>query len=128
VASMQGQGTLGGKNIALRRVDVSGTFLAGNPENSAETFSTVQGTYRILAGGIDLSSFVLDDARGSLQAEGRIDFSHALNLRVYSAVMQASTLPSLASTPIYALGGTIEIPKLILPSAIPKASARSGPR
>jgi hypothetical protein len=128
VSSMQGQGTLEGKNVALRGIDLSSIFSATNLENPSETFSTVQGTYRILAGGIDLSDLVLDDSRGRLQAEGRIDFSHALNIRVHSAVMQTSTAPAAVSAPIYALGGTIEIPKLVLPSAIPKGPARSSSR
>jgi AsmA-like C-terminal region len=128
VGSMQGQGTLDGKNVSLRGIDLSGIFSATNPENRSETFSTVQGTYRILAAGIDLYNLVLNDPRGRLQAEGRIDFSHALNIRVHSAVTLAATAPPSVSSPIYDLGGTIEIPKLVLPSAIPKGPARSSSR
>ena len=124
VSSMQGQGTLEGKNIALRGIDLSSMFSAANPENPSETFSAVQGTYRILAGGIDLSNLVLDDLRGSLQAEGRIDFSHALDIRVHSTVAQASAVPNSELSPIYNVIGTIELPKLVLPSAVSKAAAR----
>ncbi|HEX3371475.1 MAG TPA: AsmA-like C-terminal region-containing protein [Candidatus Acidoferrales bacterium] len=128
VSSMQGQGTLEGKNVALGGVNFSGLFSAADRGDSSETFSAVQGTYRILAGGIDLSSLVLDDARGTLQAEGRIDFSHALNIRVRSAVMQASNAPASGAAPVYNLGGTIEIPKVLLPSAVPKAQGRPSSR
>jgi hypothetical protein len=128
ISSMQGQGTVEGKNIALRGIDLSSIFPGNNLDSEPTAFSSVQGTYRILAGGIDLSNFNLDDSRGRLAAEGRIDFSHALNIRVRSAVIQASTAPPSVSSPIYELGGTIEIPKLVLPAAIPKGPARPGSR
>jgi hypothetical protein len=128
VSSMQGQGTLEGKNVALRGIDLSSMFPAADRGEPSETFSAVQATYRILAGGIDLSNLVLEDARGSLQAEGRIDFSHALNIRVHSAVMQAYTVPASGSLAVYNLGGTIELPKLVLPSAVPKGPARPSSR
>jgi hypothetical protein len=128
ISSMQGQGIVEGKNVALRGIDLSSIFPANHLDNESETFSSVQGTYRILAGGIDLSSFMLEDSRGRLDAEGRIDFSHALNIRVHSAIVQPSAKPPSVSSPIYELGGTIEIPKLVLPSSVPKGPARSSPR
>jgi hypothetical protein len=128
ISSMQGQGMVEGKNVALRGIDLSTVFPANNLNRESETFSNIQGTYRILAGGIDLSNFMLDDSRGRLEADGRIDFSHALNIRVHSAIVQASTAPTSVSSPIYDLGGTIEIPKLILPSSFPKASGGPSPR
>ncbi|HEX3376973.1 MAG TPA: AsmA-like C-terminal region-containing protein, partial [Candidatus Acidoferrales bacterium] len=128
ISSLQGQGTVEGKNIALRGIDLSNIFPGNNLDNESETFSSVQGAYRILAGGIDLSSFKLDASRGRLEAEGRIDFSHVLNIRVHSAIVQASAAPPNVSSPIYELGGTIEIPKLVLPSAVPKGPARSSSR
>ena len=128
LSSMQGQGMLEGKNVVLRGIDLSHIFSAASLDNPSATFSAVQGAYRILAGGIDLTNFVLDDPRGRLQAEGRIDFSHALNIRIHTAVMQASTAPPTVSAPIFDLGGTIELPKLILPSAIPRGPARPSSR
>jgi hypothetical protein len=128
ISSMQGQGTVEGKNIALRGIDLSSIFPGNNLDSESETFSTVQGTYRILAGGIDLSNFKLEASRGRLEAEGRIDFSHALNVRVHSAIVEASTKPPSVSSPIYELGGTIEIPKLALPPSAPKVPARSNSR
>jgi hypothetical protein len=128
ISSMQGQGTVEGKNVALRGIDLFRIFQAINLDNESETFSSVQGTYRILQGGIDLSNFKLDASRGRLEAEGRIDFSHALNIRVHSAIVQASATPPSVSSPIYDLGGTIEIPRLVLPSAVPKPPARSSSR
>ncbi|HTC63454.1 MAG TPA: AsmA-like C-terminal region-containing protein [Candidatus Saccharimonadales bacterium] len=125
ISSMQGQGTVEGKNIALRGIDLSSIFPGNNLDNESETFSSVQGTYRILAGGIDLSNFKLDASQGRLDAEGRVDFSHALNIRVHSAIVQASAAPPTVSSPIYELGGTIEIPKLVLPSTVPRGPARS---
>lgn len=128
VGSMQGQGTLMGRNAALTGLDLSGVFPGDSPDPAPDTFSSLQGTYRIQNKGIDLSNFVLDNSRGRLEAEGRIDFSHALNIRVHPSIFQAATAPASASPPSFLLGGTIETPKLVLPPAAPKPPARSSSR
>ena len=128
IGSMQGQGTLTGRNAALTGLDLSSVFPGDNPDAAPDTFSSVQGTYRIQNKGIDLANFVLDNSRGRLEAEGRIDFSHALNIRVRPSIFQAATAPASASPPSFLLGGTIESPKLVVPVAVPKSAARSGAR
>jgi hypothetical protein len=128
IGSMQGQGTLTGRNTALTGLDLSAVFPGDNPDAAPDTFSTVQGMYRIQNKGIDLANFVLDNSRGRLEAEGRIDFSHALNIRVHPSIFQAATTPASAFPPTFLLSGTIETPKLILPPLVPKPVARSGPR
>jgi hypothetical protein len=128
IGSMQGQGTLNGRNFALHGLDLSSVFPGDNPDTSSDLFSSVQGTYRIRNSGIDLSNFVMDNSRGRLEAEGRIDFSHALNIRVHPSIFQAATAPASASPPSFLLSGTIEIPKLVLPSAVPKPPARPSSR
>jgi len=124
VGSVQGQGTLNGRNVALRGLDFSDVFPGDNTATASEMFSSVLGTYRIQKSGIDLASFVLDHSRGRLEAEGRIDFSHALNIRFHPSIFQAATAPASASPPSFLLGGTIETPKLVLPTADPKPAAR----
>jgi len=128
IGSMQGQGTLTGRNAVLTGLDLSSVFPGDNPDAAPDTFSSVQGTYRIQNKGIDLADFVLDNSRGRLGAEGRIDFSHSLNIRVRPSIFQAATAPASASPPSFLLGGTIETPKLLLPPAAPKPSARSSSR
>jgi hypothetical protein len=128
VGSMQGQGTLVGKNIILRGSDLSAAFPGDNPDTSSDQFASVQGTYRIQSRGIDLANFVMDNSRGRLEADGRIDFSHSLSIRVHPSIFQAATAPASASPPSFLLSGTIEAPKLVLPSSVPKQTVRSNPR
>jgi hypothetical protein len=129
VRSTQGQGTLNGKNIELSGFHLSGAFSGGRSDNESDTFAFVQGTYRIQTAGIDLANLVMDNSRGRLEAEGRIDFSHALNLRVHPSIFQAATAPVSALSPTILLGGTIEIPKLVVPPPTgSKPAARSGAR
>jgi len=128
IGSMQGQGTLNGRNVEVRGLDLSGVFPGGAQETESGVFSSVQGSYRIAAGAIDLSNFVMDHSRGRLEAEGRIDFSHALNIRVRPSILQAATAPASASPPGFLLSGTIESPKLIVPSASTKPPGRAGSR
>ena len=128
IGSMQGQGTLNGRNIAMRGLELYGEFPGDDPDTAPESFSTVQGTYRIQKSGIDLANFVLDASRGRLELEGRIDFSHALNLRVRPSIFQASTHPASALPSSFLLGGTIETPKLVLPPANPTQITRPSSR
>ena len=128
VGSMQGQGTLIGKNIILRGSGLSAAFPGDNPDTTPDLFASVQGAYRIQSRGIDLANFVMDNSRGRLDADGRIDFSHALDIRVHPAIFQAATSPASASPPSFLLSGTIEAPKLVLPSSVPKPIARANPR
>jgi hypothetical protein len=125
---MQGQGTLNGRNVELRGSDLSAAFPGDNPDTASDLFASMQGHYRIQNRGIDLANFVMDNSRGRLEAEGRIDFSHALNIRVHPSIFQAATTPASAFPPTFLLSGTIETPKLILPPLVPKPVARSGPR
>ena len=128
VRSMQGQGMLAGRNIELRGLNLSTVFPDDVSESDSGAFSSVEGTYRIQAGSIDLANFVMDNSRGSLEAEGRIDFSHALNIRFHPSIFQAATAPASASPPSFQLSGTIENPKLVVPSVAPKAPARPSSR
>jgi hypothetical protein len=126
IDSIQGEGTLNGRNVSVSGVDLSSLFSAESPETATELFSSVQGSYRIQARAINLTSFVLDHSRGRLEADGRIDFSHALNIHVRPSIFQAATDPLSASPPGFLLGGTIEAPKLVIPPAAPKQAARAG--
>jgi AsmA-like C-terminal region len=128
IASMEGSGTLNAKNAELPGIDLTRVFPMDDPGTSSDIFTSVTGAFRIHAAGIDLANFVLDQSRGRLQVEGRIAFSHTLNLRIRPSILQAATSPAAASTPSFLLTGTIEDPKLALPNSTPKPSARSGSR
>jgi hypothetical protein len=128
IGSMQGQGTINGRNVELRGSNLSGAFPGDNPDISPDLFASIQGMYRIQNKGIDLANFVMDNSRGRLEAEGRIDFSRALNIRVRPSIFQAATAPASALPPSFLLSGTIETPKLVLPSAAPNPAGRPNPR
>jgi AsmA-like C-terminal region len=128
VAFMQGQGTLNGRNVELRGSSLSAAFPGDNPDTAPDLFASIQGMYRIQSKRIDLANFMMENFRGQLEAEGQIDFSHALNIRVHPSIFQAATTPASASPPSYLLSGTIEAPKLVLPAAVPKPAARFNPR
>jgi hypothetical protein len=128
VASMQGRGTLNGRNVTLRGFDFAGVFPGQGQVALSDIFSSMQATYRIQSGGLDVSDLVLDGSRGRLAGEGRIDFSHVLSLRVRPSIFQAAVGPAAASPPSFLLSGTIEAPRLVLPSAVTKPAARSNSR
>jgi len=127
IASMQGQGTLTGRNDSVQGIRLYSEYPDVDPYALPEIFSSVQGTYHVQDKVIDLAGFVFESSRGRVQAEGRIDFSHALNLRLRPALFPAAD-PSAGPPPVILMGGTIEAPKLILPSVAPKPSARAASR
>jgi hypothetical protein len=128
IGSLRGQGTVNGKNVELRGFNFSSALPEENPDAASDLFASIQGMYRVQNRGIDLANFVMDSSRGRLQAEGRIDFSHALNIIVRPSIFQAATSPASASPPSLLLTGTIEAPSLTPSPGVPKPGARINPR
>jgi hypothetical protein len=126
--TLEGNGTLNARNAEIAGLDLTGIFPGESQDASLNTFGSVHGAFRVHDREIDLANFVLDDARGRLEAEGPINFSHALSLRLHPSILQATTSPNSASPPSFLLSGTIEDPKLVLPSPAAQHSARSGAR
>jgi len=125
VGSMQGQGTLNGRNITLHGIDLSAVFPGIDSEIVSDPFSSAQGAYRIQNDRIDLTNLALVNSSGRLEADGRIDFNHALNIQGRIAFDKGSAYRAPAMSPAFVLGGTIEAPKIVFPStpADPKPSA-----
>ncbi|MBZ5643539.1 MAG: AsmA family protein [Acidobacteriia bacterium] len=130
IASMAGKGTLDVRNAQINGVDFSGAA-PGATSSAAEdspssSFSSVAGDFRIEGRSINLSKFVLDRAQARLNAEGRIDFSHALDIRLIPALPNNNTplVSTSAAPPSFLLNGTLENPKLEHVSAAPKPAPR----
>ena len=128
IGSMEGDGTLNVRNAELPGVNFTDVFPGNDQDTPLSPFASVEGAFRIQAKGIDVTDFVLDHSQGRLQAEGRIDFTHTLNLRIRPSILQAATSPAAATPPVFLLTGTIENPKLAIPVSPPKPSARSASR
>jgi hypothetical protein len=124
VASMEGKGALEARNTEIGGLDFSGVYPGGTQISSSTPFASVAGAFRIESRRIDLSNFVLAHPRGRLQADGRIDFSHALDIRIRPSIFQAATPPASAASSGFLLSGTIENPKLAPASAAIKPPAR----
>jgi AsmA-like C-terminal region/AsmA family len=127
--SLDGEGTLSGHNVSLRGIDFSTAAISGSELDAApELFAALQGSFRIRNRSVDLADFVMSRAGGELVADGRVEFSHALNVRIRSSV--APPAPASASDPPqnFLLGGTLESPNLTLASAVLKPPARASAR
>jgi hypothetical protein len=128
VNSIHGEGTLTGRSIEVSGLDIPDAYPGPDADHPREAFTLVRGSYRVQNKAIDLSSFLLENSVGRLEAEGRIDFSHALNLRVHPSIFQAATAPASVSPPNFLLSGTIEEPKPVFPASLYKPPARTNPR
>lgn len=127
IDSMAGEGELSGRNVSWRGIDLSNAEAGkGNGADPLpELFSLLQGAYRIGNRSIDFSDLALESSGRRLEADGRVDFSHALNIRIHPSSVEAVSTPAADSPPSFLLGGTIEAPNLFLASAVPKPSAHT---
>jgi uncharacterized protein involved in outer membrane biogenesis len=128
VRSLEGDGRLDARNAELRGLDFASLIPGGIQASSAGRFASAQGNFHIGSGGIEVADFVLDNSQGRFQTEGRIDFSHRLNLRIHPSILHATTSLASAPPPSFLLGGTVEAPKVILPAPPAKPTGRSGAR
>jgi hypothetical protein len=128
IDSMEGQGTLNGKNVSLRGIDRSSAAAGTGAPALPDAFASLQGAYRVRNKSVDFVDFVLQGSEGRLEADGRVDFSHALNIRIHPSSIDSAPKPVADSPPSFLLGGTIESPNLFLASAATKPPARSGSR
>lgn len=128
VGSLQGGGTLTARNVEAPGVDLKAVFPSDTAYGSLDQLMTAQAEFRIRDQGIDLRNLVLDRPRGRIQAEGRIDFSHTLNVRVQPSNLQTSVSPAPPSAQIFLLTGTIEAPKLGISTPVAKPRVGMGGR
>jgi hypothetical protein len=70
---------------------------------------------------------LLENSQGRLQAEGRIDFSRALDMQIRPSVAHSAT-KSGAAPPGFLLRGTIEAPIVSAPSLAPQAPVKAATR
>jgi hypothetical protein len=120
IASMGGKGALDVRNAEINGLDFSGVYPGDVHNPPLILFTSVAGNFQIQNGRIDLLNFVLDHPHGKLQADGRIDFSHTLDIRIHPSISHAATPPVSAVSPDFLLSGTIENPKLTVVSPATK--------
>ncbi len=123
--SIEGDGRLEARNAELRGLDFASLISGGNREFSPARFASAQGNFHIGGGGIEVADFILENLQGRFQAEGRIDFSHTLNLRIHPSIFHATTTLASAPPPTFVLGGTIEVPSVVVPASLAKSAIKS---
>jgi hypothetical protein len=128
VRFIEGDGRLDARNAEFRGLDFASLIPGGNQPSSAGRFASARGNFQIGSGGIEVTDFVMDNSQGRFQVEGRIDFSHALNLRVHPSIFHATTTLASAPPPSFLLGGTVEAPSVVLPTSSAKPTVRPGAR
>jgi uncharacterized protein involved in outer membrane biogenesis len=128
VRSLEGGGRLDVRNVELPDLDFASMILGDNQDSPPGRFAFAQGNFRVGSGGIEVTDFVFDNLQGRFQAEGRIDFSHALNLRIHPSIFHATTTLASAPPPSLVLGGTIESPSVVLPTSPATVTAKPAAR
>jgi hypothetical protein len=128
VHSIEGDGTLDARNAEFRGLDFASLISGNDPDSPPGRFASALGDFHIGGGAIEVTDFVLDNLQGRFQAEGRIDFSRTLNLRIHPSIFHATTTLTSAPPPSFLLGGTVEAPSVILPTPPGTETARPAAR
>jgi hypothetical protein len=124
IRSIEGDGRLNARNVQLDGLDFASLISGADPNSSPGKFASARGDFHIGGSGIELADFILDNLQGSFQAQGRIDFSHALSLRIHPSIFHATTTLASAPPPSFVLGGTIESPSVAFPVSPAKTAVK----
>jgi hypothetical protein len=124
VRSIEGDGRLDARPVQLDGLDFASLISGADLNSSPGKFASARGNFHIGGGGIEVADFVLDNLQGRFQAQGRIDFSHALSLRIHPSIFHATTTLASAPPPSFVLGGTIESPSVTLPASPAKTTVK----
>jgi uncharacterized protein involved in outer membrane biogenesis len=125
VRFIQGDGKLDARNAQLRGLNFASLISARNQDSSSGQFASARGKFTVGAGGIEVTDFVLENSQGRFQADGRIDFSRALNLSIHPSIFHAATTVASAPPPSFVVSGTVEAPSVGFPLAPVKSGART---
>jgi len=128
VRSLEGDGKLDARNTEFHGLDFASLISRGKPDSSTGRFASARGNFHIGSGAIEVTDFVLDNSQGRFQAEGRIGFSHTLNVRIHPSIFHATTTLASAPPPSFLLDGTVEAPSVVLPTSPATETTRPAAR
>jgi hypothetical protein len=130
VRSLEAEGKLEAQNIEFRDLDFADMIPAANLFSAASLrrFGLARGSFRVGGEAIEVPRLELQSPRWGFLAQGRVDFSHALNFKIYPALRPAA--PTLASTSpeSFSIRGTIEAPRLLPETSAAVPAVRGGAR
>jgi AsmA-like C-terminal region/AsmA family len=127
IHSILGQGTLDAQNAQLRGLDLAASS-SGIEQSSSSSRSMVsaKGSFRIGEGRIEITKLAVDNSKTRFQAEGNVDFSQVLDLRIRPEVRPAAALGVDLSAESFLLRGTLGAPRLAPFSTPAKPKVRGG--
>jgi hypothetical protein len=128
VRSIEGDGKLDARKAEFRGLIFPSMTPGSKQDYSAGPFASAQGSFHIGNGAIAISDLLLENSQGRFQAEGHIDFSHALDLRIHPSNIRAATNAGSAPLPGFLLRGTIEAPIASAPSSSTQTPIRAATR
>jgi len=81
--SLEGRGTIGVRGPKLRGLDIRAAYLLEKFRPGASQFAAADARFSLAAGKIQVESLQLSDRGDNLEAEGSVDFSRILDLRLH---------------------------------------------
>ncbi len=128
VRSIEGDGHLDARKAELRGLNLASVISGSTQDASPGPITSAQGTFHIANGAITTSDLLLENSQGRFQAEGRIDISRALDMRIHPSIAHTAAKPGSAPTQSFLLRGTIEEPIVSAPGLPPQTPVRAATR
>jgi hypothetical protein len=125
VHSIQGSGTLDAKNAELRGLNLAPIVTASGADPIPARFTSAKGKFRFSSEGIEISEFELEHPPTHFQAEGHIDFSRALDIRINPTTDSTKSSPEKKAPAVFSLGGILEAPRWISDASAPSLPSKS---
>jgi len=130
VRSLEAEGNLEAQNPEFLDLDFAAMIPAANlaSATSLRRFALARGSFRVGGEAIEVPRLELQSSRWGFLAQGRIEFSRALNFKIYPVLRPAA--PTLASTSPegFSIRGTVEAPRFLPEAAAAVPAVRSGAR
>jgi len=130
VASLEGRGMLDVRDAQLRGINLLDSFAAGRRQPGISAFRSAAGAFTLSNRAVEVRGFRLSSPAAELEAQGRADFSPALDLlvRVLPPVITqpagAGRVPSFAGLPAvtgksFRLAGPLSSPQITVVETAP---------
>lgn len=126
--SLEAEGTLDVLRPEFRELDFTGVIptAAASSDMALGRFTAAKGNFLVSSGAIEVPQLELLSPRWRFRAQGRVDFSRALDFRIIPILPPAAPTLASASPESFSLLGTVEAPRLLAEAPAPKPAVRKG--
>ncbi len=124
--SLEGYGMLSARGARMRGLDVRAVFLGGGARAGVSQFAAADARFSLAAGKITIEKLQLSDREDAYEAEGSVDFSRALDLRIRPAASGMENRPGGSASRTFRIVGPLDAPQVswLEPGAVKRGAKK----